>query len=106
MANKIKRLGDFYCILVDLYVGDMEGREWTELHYVAVERKTGKNLIYYTDELNGDVRLFNSLKDAEDWLEFHDYFHSQCEHAWVCNFDDAVESAIATLEEQLKEKEQ
>lgn len=103
---KTIRLGDFYCILAELYCGDMEGNEWTELHYIAVERKTGKNLIYYSEELNGDVRLFTTLKDAEDYLEMHDYFHSNCKRAWVCNFDDAVESAIATLKEQLKEEEE
>ena len=93
--SEMIRVGDFYCILAELYCGDLEGNEWTETHFVAVEHKTGKNLIYFTKELNGDVRLFKTLKDANAYIETHDHFKTNCEKAWVCYFDDAVESVNA-----------
>ena len=102
MAKATMRLGGLYCILAELYCGDMEGNEWTELHYIAVEHKSGKNLIVYRESLDEDTRVFTDRETAEAYLELHDYFHSNCKRCWVERLDTVVQCKIQSLEDVIK----
>lgn len=68
-----------YAIKADVFCrrGD---EEYTESNYISIDTRGGRNLLIFTEKINDNLRVFDTEREAENYVKDKIYLHHNCEN--------------------------
>lgn len=68
-----------YAIKADVFClrGD---EEYTESNYISIDTREGKNLLIFTEKINANLRVFDTEREAENYVIDKMCLHNSCDN--------------------------